>query len=190
MVGYSVYLGKEGDQLRQRRFFVNRSEAEKFVEERNTTPLPIGELWDRRTEILFNLERLRSVKSSLTDVVTFYLTTKFSQSDKKLCDVVTEFLDEKKRIGRSRLYDQTLRYAFTHFMKFIGDDLLLAIHVDRAGHLDGLAVPKKFQIKELCLWGWSKPKHAEIFVNSYVIGSAMGQQWFVPFPPPGFRSAG
>ena len=122
VVGYSVYLGKQGDQRRQRRFFVNRSDAEKFVEERDTSPLPIGELWERRTEILFNLDRLRNVKSSLTEVVTYYLTTKFSQSDKKISEVVTEFLEEKKRIGRSHLYDTTMRYAFTHFMKFVGDD--------------------------------------------------------------------
>lgn len=117
-----MYLGTDGDQRRQRRFFVHRSDAEKFVEERTKTSLPIGELWDRRTEILFNLERLRPVKSSLTDVVTYYLTTKFSQSDKKICEVVTEFLEEKKRIGRSHLYDTTMRYAFAHFMDFVGMD--------------------------------------------------------------------
>jgi integrase len=122
VVGYSVYLGKQGDQLRKRRFFVNRSDAEKFVEERNQTPLPIGELWERRTEILFNLERLRSVKSSLTDVVTYYLKTKFSMSEKKISEVVMEFLEEKQRIGRSQLYDTTMRYAFGHFMDFVGRD--------------------------------------------------------------------
>ncbi len=73
-------------------------------------------------------------------------------------------------------------------VKSTGGDLLLAIHVDRAGHLESLAIPKKFQIKELCLWGWSKPEHAEIFVNSYVMGAATSHQWFIPFPPPGFRS--
>lgn len=41
------------------------------MEERNKTPLPIGKLWDRRTEILYNLEQLRPVKTSLTDVVTY-----------------------------------------------------------------------------------------------------------------------
>ncbi len=126
VVGYSVYLGKQGDQRRQRRFFVNRLDAEKFVEERETSPLPIGELWERRTEILFNLDRLRNVKSSLTDVVTYYLTTKFSQSDKKISEVVTEFLEEKKRIGRSRIYDETMKYGFNQFMNVVGNDRRLS----------------------------------------------------------------
>ncbi len=98
-----MYLGKQGDQRRQRRFFVQRSDAEKFVEERNKTPLPIGELWDRKAEILYNLERLRPVKTSLTDVAT-------------------EFLAEKKQIGRSHLYDSTMRYSFGHFIKYIGGE--------------------------------------------------------------------
>jgi len=122
VVGYSVYLGKQGDQRRRRRFFVNRSDAETFLRERNQTPLPIGELWDRRTEILFNLDRLRNVKSSLTDVITHYLTTKVSLSDKTISEVVAEFLEEKRQIGRSNLYDTTMRYAFGHFMAFVGQD--------------------------------------------------------------------
>ena len=60
------------------------------------------------------------MKTSLTDVVTYYLTNKVSQSDKKLAGVVTKFLDEKKQIGRSLLYDSTMRYSFGHFMKYIG----------------------------------------------------------------------
>jgi hypothetical protein len=73
-------------------------------------------------------------------------------------------------------------------IKSTGGDLLLAVHLDRAGRLEDLTIPKKFQIKELCLWGWSKPKHAEIFVNSYVMGAKTSHQWFIPFPPPGFQS--
>ncbi|HEY4299978.1 MAG TPA: hypothetical protein VGM73_03825 [Candidatus Didemnitutus sp.] len=73
-------------------------------------------------------------------------------------------------------------------LKSTGGDLLLAIHVDRAGHLTTLNIPRKFQIRELCLWGWSQPNHAELFVNSYVLGNKVSRQWRVPFPPPGFRS--
>jgi hypothetical protein len=72
-------------------------------------------------------------------------------------------------------------------MKCTGDDLMLAIHVDRAGQLKSMSVPKKLRVRELCLWGWSKPHHAELFVNSYEMGAAVSQQWRVPFPPPGFR---
>jgi integrase len=126
VVGYSVYLGRQGDQPRQRRFFVDRSEAEKFIQEQDTTPIPLGELWERKAEILYNLERLRVVKSSLTDVVTFYLSNIENRSDRKLADVVTEFLEEKQRVGRSVQYDKSMRYALHHFLDHVGQDRPLA----------------------------------------------------------------
>lgn len=72
-------------------------------------------------------------------------------------------------------------------LKSTGNDLLIAIHVDRAGQISSIGVPNTFRIRELCLWGWSKPDHAELFVNSYEMGAAVSRQWCVPFPPPGFR---
>ncbi|MGA7726660.1 MAG: hypothetical protein WCA95_15390, partial [Opitutaceae bacterium] len=125
IVGYSVYLGVDGEGRRQRRFFRDRSDCERFLEERNKTPLPIGELWDRRTEILYNLERLRTVKTSLTDVVTFYLTNGVKPTTVKLSQVVEEFLSEKLRTGRSKLYDRTMRYCYDPFMKHVGVDRLI-----------------------------------------------------------------
>ena len=122
VVGYSVYLGSDGDVRRQRRFFRHRSDAEKFMMERNTSPLPVGELWERRAELLYNLERLRSVKSSLTDVVTFYLTNQGSVlGQKRFSDVVEEFLREKQQSGRSQHYDRAMRQTFGRFMKVIGE---------------------------------------------------------------------
>ena len=44
MVGYSLYLGVDGEGRKQRRFFRHRSDAEKFLTERNQTSLPVGEL--------------------------------------------------------------------------------------------------------------------------------------------------
>ena len=73
VVGYSVYYGTEGDQPRQRKFFVRRSDAEKFIAGRTQSPVPVGELWEKRMEILYNLDRLRSVETTLTDAVSFYL---------------------------------------------------------------------------------------------------------------------
>jgi len=91
IVGYSVYLGVDGEGRRQRRFFRGLKDGERFWDERNKTPLPVGELWDRRTEILYNLERLRRMKTSLTDVVTYFLTHGVRSRDVKLSEVVEEF---------------------------------------------------------------------------------------------------
>ena len=109
VVGYSLYLGVDGEGRKQRRFFRHRSDAEKFLSQRNQTPLPIGELWERRTEILYNLDRLRVLPTSLTDVVTFYLANGVRRKTVKLSAVMEKFLSEKQQIGRSRSYDQTMR---------------------------------------------------------------------------------
>src|ERR1035437_9464572 len=104
VVGYSVYLGVDENGRRVRRFFAERLHGERFLAERNATPIPIGELWDRKAEILYNLERLRPMGTSLTDAVTFYLSNNGSSlGQKKLSELVDDFLREKLQVGRSPL---------------------------------------------------------------------------------------
>jgi site-specific recombinase XerD len=121
VVGYSLYLGTNGDGRRQRRFFRELKDAERFQEERDTTPIPVGELWERKAEILYNLERLRHVSTSLSDVVTFYLSHQASTFGRmKMCDLAEAFLNEKLQVGRSQQYDRTMRQCFCRFMKSVG----------------------------------------------------------------------
>ena len=123
VVGYSVYLGVDGEGRKLRRFFHDRTEANRYLGERDKTPLPIGELWDRRAEILYNLERLRPANTNLTDVVTFYLDRQGSTMGTKiLADVVDEFLSEKLQVGRSQQYDRVMRQSLGRFVKFVGAD--------------------------------------------------------------------
>ncbi len=123
VVGYSVYLGSEGGQRRQRRFFVHRYDAEKFVAQQTTTPVPVGELWERKAEILYALERLRPIGTNLADAVAFYLTHQGSPTGQKLwSEVVESFLSEKLRIGRSPQYDRNMRQSLTRFISITGGD--------------------------------------------------------------------
>ena len=123
VVGYSVYLGVDEHGRKVRRFFNDRLDGERFVTQRNTTPLPIGELWERKAEILYNLERLRPVGTSLTDAVTFYLSHNGSVLGRKiLSELVADFLREKLQVGRSQHYDRTMRQTFGRFMKFVGGE--------------------------------------------------------------------
>jgi site-specific recombinase XerD len=123
IVGYSVYLGTEGVQRRQRRFFVHRSDAEKFVAQKTTTPVPVGELWERKAEILYSLERLRPVGTNLVEVVSFYLDQRGSSFGQKMFgEVVAEFLKEKRQVGRSDAYERNLRKCFTRFLTQTGGD--------------------------------------------------------------------
>ena len=123
IVGYSVYLGTEGDQRRQRRFFVHRSDAEKFVAQKTTTPVPVGELWERKAEILYSLERLRPIGTNLADVVSFYLSHQNTTDGQKMVgEVLEEFLREKLQVGRSRNYERNMRKTFTKFLRLTGGD--------------------------------------------------------------------
>ena len=123
VVGYSVYLGVDENGRRVRRFFAERLHGERFLAERNATPIPIGELWDRKAEILYNLERLRPMGTSLTDAVTFYLSNNGSSlGQKKLSELVDDFLREKLQVGRSQHYDRTMRQCFGRFAKLVGGD--------------------------------------------------------------------
>jgi hypothetical protein len=110
VVSYSLYLGVGGEGRKQRRFFRHRSDAEKFLAERNQISLPVGELWERRTRILYDPDQLRHLPTTLTHVVTFYLANGVRRETPRLSEVVEKFLSEKQRIGRSRSYDQAMRY--------------------------------------------------------------------------------
>jgi len=65
VVGYFVYLGTQAE-LRKQRFFVHRNDAERFVAQHATTPVPIGEPCERKAEIPYALERLRPLGMNLT----------------------------------------------------------------------------------------------------------------------------
>jgi hypothetical protein len=94
-----------------------------------------------------------------------------------------------KRLPPERINaDETLENIIAKAaVKCTGNDLLVAIHLDRRAHFTSTTIPKSFRIRELCLWGWAKPDQAQLMVNSYVLGDSEGQQWLVDFPPPGFR---
>lgn len=69
MVGYSVYLGVNHEGRKQRRFFKHLSEAETFQRTQDANPEPVGHLLERKTELLYCLERLKSARVSLVEVV-------------------------------------------------------------------------------------------------------------------------
>lgn len=123
MVGYSVYLGVDQEGRKQRRFFQRLEDGERYLTERSQSPLPVGELWERRAEILYNLERLRPLGTSITDAVTFYLSQRGSAlGQTQLRGAVDEFLREKLQSGRSQHYDRVMRRCFQQFIDHIGKD--------------------------------------------------------------------
>ena len=63
MVGYSVYLGVDQEGRKKRRFFKDLSDAETFQGTRIANPESVGQLLERKTELLYSLERLKSTRA-------------------------------------------------------------------------------------------------------------------------------
>ena len=123
IVGYSVYLGSVGNERRARRFFPQRRAAERFLAQQTTTPVPVGELWERKAELLYAMERLRPLGTNLADVVSFYLSHQNTTLGQKLVsEVLEEFLTEKLQVGRSRNYERNMRKTFTKFLNLTDGD--------------------------------------------------------------------
>ena len=123
IVGYSVYLGSVGNERRARRFFPERRAAERFLAQQTTTPVAVGELWERKAELLYALERLRPLGTNLVEVVSFFLEQRGSSFGQKMFgEVVAEFLNEKRQVGRSDAYARNLRKGFTRFLTLTGGD--------------------------------------------------------------------
>ena len=66
VVGCSVHLGTQVEP-RRRRFFVHRNDAERFVAQHTTTPIPIGEPCERKAEIPYTVERFRPLGTNPSD---------------------------------------------------------------------------------------------------------------------------
>jgi integrase len=117
--GYSVYLGLDGAGKRRRKFFTKREDAEKHVHVDGLQPVSVEELWERKTELVYNLERLRPFGISLTDVVSFYLNHQSSKVGlMPLSQLFEEFLNEKRQSGRSLLYERTMKQVLGRFMDY------------------------------------------------------------------------
>jgi len=123
VVGYSVYLGVDVKGRKQRRFFTQIADAEKFVQVHGVDPRPVGELLDRKAEILFCLEKLRPLNVSLPDVVSFYIQHHANRGNPTLSELVELFVAEKRRIGRSAHYEKSMRYYLDGFMSQVGRDI-------------------------------------------------------------------
>ena len=122
MVGYSVYLGVNHEGRRQRRFFRQLSDAETFRWTHSANPVHVGELLERKTELLYCLERLKSMGVTLVEVVDYYLLHRANKANPTLEQLVASFLEEKRRVGRSLHYDVSMKYALGSFMDSVGRD--------------------------------------------------------------------
>ncbi|MDA4132282.1 MAG: hypothetical protein OK454_04050, partial [Thaumarchaeota archaeon] len=61
------------DGQKQRRFFKHLADAETFQRTHDANPEPVGQLLERKTELLYCLERLKPTGITLVEVVDYYL---------------------------------------------------------------------------------------------------------------------
>lgn len=120
VVGYSVYLGVSHDGRRQRRFFAELATAEKFIRVQTADPRPVGELLNRKAELLYALEQIRDYRVSLPEVILFYVRHHPNKGNPTLSELLELFIAEKKRIGRSAHYEKSMRFYLDGFMAHVG----------------------------------------------------------------------
>jgi hypothetical protein len=71
---YSVYLGVDGKVRRLRNFFADWSGSERWAQLNGPRPVSNDEPENRKTGVLYNLERLKIYQTELTGAVSFYLS--------------------------------------------------------------------------------------------------------------------
>lgn len=81
---------------------------------------------DRKAEILFCLEQLRPLGVALPDVVAFYVRHHAHKGNPTLSELVELFVAEKRRIGRSAHYEQSMRYYLNGFMSCAGRNVRIS----------------------------------------------------------------
>jgi hypothetical protein len=64
----------------------------------------------------------RNPASGVNVARAYYLLHRASKGDTTLEEVVAQFLEEKKRVGRSRHYDRLMKYSLGSFMDTVGKD--------------------------------------------------------------------
>lgn len=126
VVGYSVYVGVSPDGRRERRFFTKLESAENLVRVQTPDPRPVAELFDRKAEMLYAFEQLRSLRVTLPEVVTFYVRHHPTNGNLTLSELVELFIAEKKRVGRANHYERSMRYYLNGFIGHIGQDVRIA----------------------------------------------------------------
>jgi integrase len=125
LIGYRSSLGRGPNGKDRRRFHKTYPEAEAYVESERAGDLGTGELYQRRVEILFNLQQLRKVNANLNEAVEFYLKHGAKKGNPPFDDVVKEFLEEKKQAGRRGKYLEGLEDKWVRFSEHIGEGRLI-----------------------------------------------------------------
>ncbi len=122
-MGYSVYLGVNHLGRRQRKFVCEFADAEKLVRVQAADSRPVGELLDRKAELLYCLEQVRPLRVALPEVITFYVRHHPHKGNPTLRKLVELFIAEKRRIGRSAHYERSMRYYLDAFMVHAGENV-------------------------------------------------------------------
>jgi integrase len=118
-------LGRGPDGKERRRLHTTYADAQAYIDAETSSDLGTGELYQRRAEIQFNLQRLRRVGANLNEAVEFYLKHGAKKGNPPFDDVVTEFLADKRLVGRRGNYLDGLKDKWVRFSEHIGKGKLV-----------------------------------------------------------------
>ncbi len=102
VIGWVTALGRAGDGKLRRKFFSEKSDAERFFDDH--VRLSVDPLHGRRHEVLFCLEQIDRIGVTLHEVVEFYVRHGSKRTNPLLTDSIKTFFDHKRMIGRGHHY--------------------------------------------------------------------------------------
>jgi Phage integrase SAM-like domain len=121
IIGFQTNLGRGPDGKAQRKFHKTYVEAQKFIEAAESDRIGTGELYKKKAELVFALQKLQAVNATISEAVDFFLMHGAKrEGNPTIGEVMREFIADKREVGRRENYLEALRDKWNHFTSRLG----------------------------------------------------------------------
>ena len=125
IIGFQTENGKDQNGKPIRKFHKTYDEAQAFNRSSKIDNLGTGELFAKRHELIVWLNRARELNLSIGDALEFCAKHGAGTSNRTLASVVSEFIADKRQVGRGEGYMAGLKFTFDPFLKEVGTGILI-----------------------------------------------------------------
>ena len=122
VIGFQVNLGVGSDGKKERKFFRRFEDAMAYRDSATKDPLGAKVLFDNEAEIRFCLQRVAAVDATLGEAVEFFLKHGARRGNPAFVSLVSDFIRDKEKVGRTSNYLGGLKDRFDTFAAHIGAD--------------------------------------------------------------------
>ena len=121
--GFQTNLGKDPTTGKaQRKFHKTYDEAQAYIKSEESGKLGTGELYRKRAEIIFCLQRLTKAGATINEATEFFLRHGAKMGNPAFEDVVSNFIKDKRQAERRKNYLDDLAVKFEVFGRYIGPE--------------------------------------------------------------------